>query len=186
MKKLFLNMLMVALVALTGTAVMAQDEEPPTDTKKPAVKKAKKAGTSEVAKAVKKASPVQQGKLNPNAKCYVYLQSASWCPPCRAEMPNIVKAYKEMKAAGVEVILCGRDRDKAGVKGYIKAFKIPFCAVVAHEKLGLPGFRYSGSVPHATFVDRNGKVLRDGHGSITLDWKSVVDKIPDEEEESAE
>ena len=159
-----------------ATMVSAQEETEKT----PATKTVKKNEPSEVAKAFKKARPVQ-GKLNPAAKCYVYLQSASWCPPCRKEMPEIVKAYKEMKAAGVEVILCGRDSDKKGVKGYIKAFKIPFPAVVADEKLKLPGFKRSSSVPHATYVDKNGKVLMDGHGSITLRWQSVVEKLTDDD-----
>lgn len=174
MKKVIFHTLVTGLLLMGGMIAMAPAQE---DTEKPATTKtAKKNEPSEVSKAFKKARPVQ-GKPNPTAKCYVYLQSASWCPPCRKEMPEIVKAYKEMKANGVEIILCGRDRDKKGVKGYIKEFRIPFPAVVADDKLTLPGFTRSSSVPHATYVDKDGKVLMDGHGSITLRWQSVVDKI---------
>lgn len=180
---LVIGMLIVGSIAATAPA----QDETDVDTEPVPVKKTvkKKKEVSEVEKAFKKAHPVK-GKINPAAKCYVYLQSASWCPPCRAEMPEIVKAYKEMKENGVEIILCGCDRDKKGVQGYMKEFKIPFPAVVADKKLKLPGFTHSNSVPHATFVDRKGKVLKDGHGSITLSWQEVVSQIPDEEEESAE
>ena len=29
---------------------------------------------------------------------------ASWCPPCRAEMPNLVKAYKDYKDKGFDIV----------------------------------------------------------------------------------
>lgn len=177
MKKIIFPALVAGLFLAGGMASAQEDTE-----KVPAAKTVKKNEPSEVAVAFKKAHPVQQGKINPAAKCYVYLQSASWCGPCRAEMPNIVKAYKEMKANGVEIILCGRDKDKKGVKGYIKEFKIPFPAVVADDKLKLPGFKRSRSVPYATYVDKNGKVLMEGHGSITLRWQSVVDKLADDDD----
>ena len=188
MKKTFFHALVIGLLfagsLLTVSPAQGDDgKEPPV-----AKKTVKKNEVSEVAKAFKSARPVQ-GRLNPAAKCFVYLQSASWCGPCREEMPEIVKEYKEMKANGVEIILCGRDEDKKGVKGYIKEFKIPFPAVVANEKLKLPGYQRSPGVPHATFVDKSGKVLLDGHGAITMRWKEVIEKInaaEEQEEESEE
>lgn len=184
MKSFIYYIMAVTLVAMGSMVATTHAQED--DQKKPAATKtAKKKEADAVAKGFKKAHSVQ-GKLNPNAKCYVYLQSASWCGPCRAEMPKLVSAYKEMKEAGVEVILCGRDEDKAGVKGYIKEFKIPFPAVVAKSKLPLPGFKYSSSVPHATFVDKNGKVLKDGHGNITLGWQEILDKLEKDKPEDTE
>lgn len=181
MKNILIPAFAAALVLTGGfaaTTCAQEDAEKPIATKTP-----KKNEVSEVAKAFKKAHPVQQGKINTNAKCYIYLQSASWCPPCRAEMPKIVEAYKEMKDNGVEIILCGCDHDKKGVKGYIKEFKIPFPAVLADKKLRLPGFKLSNSVPHATYVDKDGKVLKDGHGSITLDWASIISSLGTDTEE---
>lgn len=37
---------------------------------------------------------------------------ASWCKPCRAEMPNVVKAYAKFKAKGFEVYGVSLDQDK--------------------------------------------------------------------------
>ena len=37
---------------------------------------------------------------------------ASWCGPCRAEMPTVVKAYTDFHAKGLEVIGVSLDQDK--------------------------------------------------------------------------
>src|SRR4030067_3192645 len=29
---------------------------------------------------------------------------ATWCPPCRAEIPDFVEAYAEQKASGLEIL----------------------------------------------------------------------------------
>lgn len=38
---------------------------------------------------------------------------ASWCPPCRKDMPNIAKAYKEYKDKGLEIVGVSLDEDSA-------------------------------------------------------------------------
>jgi len=45
---------------------------------------------------------------------------ATWCPPCRAEVPNLVKTYKANHGRGFDVIGISLDRDKAELKSYIK------------------------------------------------------------------
>lgn len=115
------------------------------------------------------------GTPDQNASYYIYLQSASWCGPCRSLMPKIVREYKKMRKAGVEVILIGCDRDEASCKAYLKKYKAEFPAVLSTDRSVnvLPGIKDAGGIPHATIVDRNGKQLQDGHGSIALDWKSI-------------
>jgi len=45
---------------------------------------------------------------------------ASWCPPCRAESPNLIKVYNKYKAKGFEVIGVSFDKSK---KNWLKAIK---------------------------------------------------------------
>ena len=62
------------------------------------------------------------GRPAADAEFYVYLQSASWCPPCRAEMPKIVAAYPEMRKRGVEVVLIGYDEDLPSTQRFLEEF----------------------------------------------------------------
>jgi len=45
---------------------------------------------------------------------------ATWCGPCRAELPNVVASYDKYHAQGFEVL--GVSLDKAGESGSISAF----------------------------------------------------------------
>jgi len=45
---------------------------------------------------------------------------ATWCGPCRGEMPNVVRAYKKHKTAGFEIIGISLDRDKSALEQFVK------------------------------------------------------------------
>jgi thiol-disulfide isomerase/thioredoxin len=46
---------------------------------------------------------------------------ATWCPPCRAEMPNVIATYNKYHAAGFCVIGVSLDSDKNAVLNYTQA-----------------------------------------------------------------
>lgn len=49
---------------------------------------------------------------------------ASWCGPCRAEMPNVVSAYGKFHDKGFEVIGISLDEDREAMDAYVKAQKL--------------------------------------------------------------
>ncbi len=44
---------------------------------------------------------------------------ATWCPPCRAEMPNVKRTYAKYKNQNFEIIGISLDRAKSALKSYI-------------------------------------------------------------------
>lgn len=166
-----------------------QTEAPVKKSKKKKKKKKAKAGA--VPAALKKVKRVS-GKLNQKALVYIYLQSASWCGPCKQAMPDIVEAYKEMrKDKRAEIVLIGWDRSPEEVKAYIEGYK---CKMPAYYKLAknvdrLPGFTMAGGIPNATMVDASGKVIRNGFPTFIIPtWKEEVERLEKaaEEAEAAE
>lgn len=117
-------------------------------------------------------------KPSKKADYYIYLHSASWCGPCKAIMPDIVKEYKKMKRAGVELILMGHDKTEKDAKAYLKSYKAKFPGMMdgTPEALAMPGYTPARGVPNATIVDKNGTVITSGHGSIVLEWKEHCKK----------
>ncbi len=45
---------------------------------------------------------------------------ATWCGPCVAELPNVIKAYKELHPKGFEIVGISLDSDKAELEGFVK------------------------------------------------------------------
>lgn len=172
MKKAHIMMVAGAL-CLSTLAFTAQAEDAPAAADTPAA--AATAPANPVAEALSKLT-VFNGTPAPDAKYYIYLESASWCPPCRAEMPHIVKAYPEMRENGVEIILIGADGSPKQAEAYLKTFNATFPGVFGRDAgvANLPGFSSANYVPHAVMVDNQGKVLANGHGSLTLKWKKII------------
>ena len=45
---------------------------------------------------------------------------ATWCGPCVAELPNVLKAYKELHPKGFEIVGISLDSDKAKLEEFVK------------------------------------------------------------------
>lgn len=51
---------------------------------------------------------------------------ATWCGPCRKEMPNLKQYYKDFKARGFEIIGISLDRQEESLKKYLETEKLPW------------------------------------------------------------
>lgn len=45
---------------------------------------------------------------------------ATWCGPCVAELPNVIKAYDKLHAKGFEIVGISLDQDKAKLESFVK------------------------------------------------------------------
>ncbi|WP_197531328.1 redoxin family protein [Posidoniimonas corsicana] len=86
---------------------------------------------------------------------------ATWCGPCRAEMPNIRQNYAKHHDAGFEVVAISVDRDMNALKQFVIEEKPPWTVVAdrhpaAREsmaaRLGISG------IPAFVLIGRDGKV----------------------------
>lgn len=86
---------------------------------------------------------------------------ASWCPPCRRDMPNLVAAYKKYKNKGFEIVGISLDsKADAWAKG-VKDLNITW-----PQLSDLQGWKNSGaqlygvnSIPHTVLVDKDGTII---------------------------
>lgn len=83
---------------------------------------------------------------------------ASWCGPCRAEMPHISELYKKVKnQSDLEFLLVGTDTDFQKSKNFIEGKNWGF--PVVHASFGLNRSLQSGSIPTTLVVDKSGKII---------------------------
>ncbi|MBI2732857.1 MAG: TlpA family protein disulfide reductase [Aquabacterium sp.] len=84
---------------------------------------------------------------------------ASWCPPCRAEMPEIEAYYRAHRAQGLAVLALSMDEpaDEAKVRELAKAWSFP---VAMAQQCKLAGLDRIWRMPVSAVIDRQGKLVR--------------------------
>ncbi len=95
---------------------------------------------------------------------------ATWCPPCRKEIPSMIKLYKRYNDKGLEIIGVNLDRmDKSGVEKFSSEYNITFPILL--DPTGKIATLYGITALPATFIlDRNGKIQERVAGG--KDWSS--------------
>lgn len=85
---------------------------------------------------------------------------ATWCAPCRQEMPNVKKIYEEFHRKGFEIIGISLDREKYKLEEYIKSNKISWPQIFDgsgwDSKIGR--LYAVASIPNTLLLDREGKI----------------------------
>jgi thiol-disulfide isomerase/thioredoxin len=90
---------------------------------------------------------------------------APWCPPCRAEAPELVKVYENYKTKGVQFLAVAiRDSDENIVQ-FVKDnnFTLPVGIDTDAEFAGKYGV---SGIPTTFFIDGSGKIIRTNVGAI--------------------
>src|SRR5689334_15209445 len=83
---------------------------------------------------------------------------ATWCPPCRAEMPELVKLQREHRKEGVQIIgITYPPEKKSRVLRFAKSLKVNYPIALGTRELKS---RYSSeeTLPLTVVIDRDGKV----------------------------
>lgn len=89
---------------------------------------------------------------------------ATWCPPCRMEIPDLVAVRKEAAAKDAVIIGLSVDEDPAQLPPFLKKLKVDYPVFLAGEDL-IQAFNIS-SIPHNVFYGPSGKVMLAGSGLI--------------------
>ena len=107
---------------------------------------------------------------------------ATWCGPCRQQIPHLVEMNSEYKGKGVEIIGLTTENpttDTELVRDFAKEFKINYRLGWATAALARPIMRGSNSIPQTLIIAPGGRVLNRFRGfspSLAGMIRSAVDK----------
>ena len=116
---------------------------------------------------------------------------ATWCGPCRMEMPDLVKLNNEYKSRGLVVLGVAttyNERDNlAGVKEFVKAQKVDYKVLWDDGTLAQPlvqSVNGRNSIPQSFVISRDGKITKHFTGfspvsTPTLMRQAVEDALAD-------
>jgi len=112
---------------------------------------------------------------------------ATWCEPCRAETPHLVRLQNEFGPKGFQVIglNVGGDEDREKVPAYAKEFNIQYPLAYPDDDLVTKYLSDNENIPQSFIFDRNGNLLKRFVGysprsAVELDTiiKSALESAP--------
>ncbi|MGA3006624.1 MAG: TlpA disulfide reductase family protein [Opitutaceae bacterium] len=100
---------------------------------------------------------------------------ATWCPPCRSEIPGYVKLQDKYKDQGLVIIGVSVDQDGPDVvKKFMADFHVNYPIVMADDKI-IQAFGGVEGIPTTFIIDRAGKIRDKKVGAMaTADYEKVL------------
>ncbi len=101
---------------------------------------------------------------------------ATWCPPCRKEIPSMVDLDEKLKDKGLAVIGASVDKDGDQLTGFVREYGVPFEVLrdadsTVSRRYGV--FRY----PETFLIDRKGVVRYHLVGAVEWTNPAVINTI---------
>lgn len=83
---------------------------------------------------------------------------ATWCAPCRTEIPDLIKTQREYQSQGLRIIgITYPPEDGSEVRRFVRELKINY-PVVMGSKETKRAFTTSETLPLTVIIDREGKI----------------------------
>ena len=102
-----------------------------------------------------------------NGKVLLLNNWATWCPPCKAEMPTLKKFHDAHSADGFTIIAVEAGDGKEEVLQFSQSLGLTFPIWLDPDSSALNAFK-NGNLPNSYVIDRNGTVRYAWTGEISL------------------
>ena len=105
---------------------------------------------------------------------------ATWCGPCKAEMPGIQELVSSLKGKPIEFVMLSLDKDAMLPKviSYIKKNQYTFPVFMPHEFL--PDQLQVASIPTTIIVSKDGKIVVREVGAKNYNNQKMIDFLIDQ------
>jgi thiol-disulfide isomerase/thioredoxin len=105
---------------------------------------------------------------------------ATWCGPCRAEMPTLVKMQDAHREKGLEIIGLNTDDETVeSINKFAADMKLNYTLVWADTAMqsALVGISKFGGIPQSFIIDRDGNLRGVFRGANTADVKKMEELV---------
>lgn len=93
---------------------------------------------------------------------------ATYCKPCKDEMPFMQELYPKYKKQGVEIIGVNLDQSQLVIERFINEYDLTF--PIVHDKQSQVMNAYNvGYLPATFFINKDGEIVRKVIGPLTLE-----------------
>ena len=99
---------------------------------------------------------------------------ATWCPPCRAEMPDMQKFYEDEDVVILAVNLTQTKNEMANIPDFIDEFGLTF-PILLDESLDVATAYKIQPIPTTYMIDSTGQISDKSFGPMT--YEIMIDKL---------
>jgi glutathione peroxidase-family protein len=88
---------------------------------------------------------------------------ATWCGPCRSEIPLLVKLYKEFQSQGFEVVGLSTenpDSSREMVRDFVRAYEMNYAVGWISPDVAVELMAGNGNIPQSFIITRDGRVVK--------------------------
>lgn len=127
-------------------------------------------------------SGVPQDLKTYNGRFVVMNFWATWCVPCKEEMPDLAAIQNDYAALGIQVIGATADteKEKAKVLKFVREMKINFPVWMSVKNSDMESFGVGKVLPATVIVNREGKIVWRKIGKIdAVELRQELDKLLD-------
>jgi thiol-disulfide isomerase/thioredoxin len=94
---------------------------------------------------------------------------ASWCEPCKEEMPVLDEMAARLRARGVEIIAVSVDEDRAAAEAFVRG-RPQWALTLVHDPRGkIPALLQPAKMPTSYVIDATGVVRHINEGFTRAD-----------------
>ncbi|MGB9893388.1 MAG: TlpA family protein disulfide reductase [Candidatus Saccharicenans sp.] len=94
---------------------------------------------------------------------------ATWCPPCRAEIPDFIEAYNELKDKGLEILgLSVDDLPESELKAFVDKARMNYPVALVGKDI-VAAFKPGQYIPTSIFIDKKGNIRLKHVGKLEKD-----------------
>ena len=101
---------------------------------------------------------------------------ATWCPPCRSEMPSLNKLHKEYGSGGLVVLAVSTDKTSSGVRDFLSKHPVDFAVLMDSDSKVSRQFKVF-SLPTTFLLDKSGVIRQRFLGEEEWDSLAMREKI---------
>lgn len=130
--------------------------------------------------ALKDLTGAQQSLTGYRGRVVVLNFWATWCEPCKKEMPDLSAIQNDYAALGVQVIGAAGDEaaESTKVLKFIREFKVNFPVWIGATTDDMQRFGVGTVLPATVVIDRNGKIVRREIGIVkTKELREFLDSL---------
>lgn len=108
---------------------------------------------------------------------------ATWCGPCRIEIPELVKLQSAYRSQGLEVIGLSTEDPEAsaeGVQQFVKTYQINYKVGWATNEFALTLMQGRDAIPQSFVIARDGRIVRRFIGFNQVTTPPLIKKAVEE------